>query len=110
MAPHRARLRWAARDARSVPSNVILPDAGACRPAIARNKVDLPLPDSPTMPSVSPLAKPNETPLTALNSRPLNTNLQDICSTRINGVCGDLSEKIRGRHSNDTSSDTLTLG
>ena len=41
------------------------PVALDCRPSIARASVDLPQPDSPTMPRISPLRHSSETPSTA---------------------------------------------
>ena len=50
----------------STPSTVIEPPHGLFRRRIARAVVDLPQPDSPTMPSVSPRFSSNETSSTAL--------------------------------------------
>ena len=55
----------------SVPSKYTRPDRNAfCgrRSGIALTVTDLPLPDSPTMPSTSPLCIENETPRTAKTS------------------------------------------
>ena len=49
----------------SRPSNLTEPDVGLCSCRIARPVVDLPQPDSPTTPSVSPASRCSETPLTA---------------------------------------------
>ena len=51
-----------------MPSNMIRPAVGATRRMIARPVVDLPQPDSPTRPSVSPRFMVNETPSTARTS------------------------------------------
>ncbi len=54
----------------SLPSSRISPSIlvrnGSCRPRIVRLVTDLPDPDSPTMPSVLPLARSKESPSTAL--------------------------------------------
>src|SRR5687768_1881624 len=51
------------------PWNSTRPSLGACSPTIRRATVDLPQPDSPTKPSVSPLVTSKETRSTARNSR-----------------------------------------
>src|ERR1051325_11075415 len=50
---------------RSIPSNSTEPAVGSMSRRIIRPVVDLPQPDSPTRPSVSPGMTSNETPLTA---------------------------------------------
>ena len=55
----------------SVPRNVTDPDLGLGACSIARARVDLPDPVSPTMPSVSPGMMSNETPDTACTTPPL---------------------------------------
>ena len=52
-------------DVSSRPSNFTEPDVGLCSCRIARPVVDLPQPDSPTRPSVSPGCSVNDTPDTA---------------------------------------------
>lgn len=52
----------------SMPSKVIDPDVGSYSFKIVRPIVDLPQPDSPTKPSVSPWLIEKLTPLTALLS------------------------------------------
>lgn len=52
----------------SSPLNVIRPDVGSSRCTSIFATVDLPQPDSPTMPSVSPAARSNETPSTAFTA------------------------------------------
>ena len=47
------------------PSRASSPAAGSTRLSIARARVDLPQPDSPTTPRISPLRQSNETPSTA---------------------------------------------
>ena len=49
----------------SVPSSVMLPLDGSTRRSTLRATVDLPQPDSPTSPSVSPAATEKLTPSTA---------------------------------------------
>ena len=49
----------------SRPRNVIVPEVGSSRRMMQRAIVDLPQPDSPTTPSVSPSFTVNETPSTA---------------------------------------------
>ena len=49
----------------SIPSNVTVPDVGSSSRATRRAVVDLPHPDSPTSPSVSPWAIANEMSSTA---------------------------------------------
>src|ERR1700748_893341 len=49
----------------SAPANVILPLVGRTSRTSARATVDLPQPDSPTSPSVSPASTWNDTPSTA---------------------------------------------
>ncbi len=53
----------------STPSTAIAPERTGASPTIARAVVDLPEPDSPTSPSVSPAPTWSETPSTA--TRPL---------------------------------------
>ena len=48
------------------PSNAMVPSVGFSRPTIALPIVDLPHPDSPTMPTVSFVATSRLTPSTAL--------------------------------------------
>ena len=52
--------------ARSTPSKRTVPSVGVSRRSTLRPTVVLPLPDSPTSPSVSPAAISNDTPSTAL--------------------------------------------
>ena len=49
-----------------LPWNSTSPEVGACRPTSTEASVDLPQPDSPTMPTVSPRLMVKSTPLTAL--------------------------------------------
>ena len=53
---------------RTVPSKVTVPSVGRYSCRIARPVVDLPQPDSPTRPSVSPSRTKNEIPSTAFTS------------------------------------------
>ncbi len=53
----------------SLPSTAMVPALGSTRRATQRATVDLPEPDSPTMPSVSPRRTDSETSLTALVTR-----------------------------------------
>ena len=62
-----ARLR---RGESRSPSSRIAPESGACRPATQRASVVLPLPDSPTSPSVSPGRRLSETESTACSGPP----------------------------------------
>ena len=55
----------ALRVAISLPSNVIEPDVGSSSRSSSRAVVDLPQPDSPTSPNVSPRLTSNEMPSTA---------------------------------------------
>jgi hypothetical protein len=48
-----------------LPSNRTSPRSGGSRPSTMRPVVDLPEPDSPTRPSVSPLGMASDTPSTA---------------------------------------------
>jgi hypothetical protein len=52
-------------DVMSCPCSSTRPDVGGCRPSTALPMVDLPEPDSPTRPSVSPGAMSKLTPSTA---------------------------------------------
>jgi len=49
----------------SRPSNSIFPSVSSCRRTMQRPSVDLPQPDSPTRPSVSPARMSNDTSSTA---------------------------------------------
>ena len=63
----------------------MVPLSGAIRLMINRAVVDLPQPDSPTMPSVSPASTANETPSTARTMAPARPNRPDLmgkCLTR----------------------------
>src|SRR5215469_13057312 len=53
----------------AAPSKRISPLVGGRSPSIMRASVDLPQPDSPTSPRISPLRTVSETPLTACNTR-----------------------------------------
>ena len=66
----------------SVPSNVTLPLLGRGSCTRARPVVDLPQPDSPTSPRVSPRATSKLTSDTACNRPPLVVNSTTRCSTR----------------------------
>ena len=55
--------------ARLRPSTSTSPALGGSRPRITRASVDLPQPDSPTMPSTSPAGSANDTPSTARTTR-----------------------------------------
>ena len=57
------------RRARSPPRNITCPPVGSVRRRTARPSVDLPQPDSPTRPRVSPGKMSIETPSTALTTR-----------------------------------------
>ena len=66
-----------------LPWNRTSPDVGACRPTSTEASVDLPQPDSPTMPTVSPRLMVKSTPLTALtmlgrNSPPVTGVVVDL--------------------------------
>ena len=54
----------------AVPSTRISPDVGGWRPSSVRPSVDLPQPDSPTMPSTSPRRHSRSTPSMARTTRP----------------------------------------
>ncbi len=53
------------RVATGAPNNRISPASGAARPSSNRAKLDLPQPDSPTMPSTAPSGTASETRSTA---------------------------------------------
>ena len=55
-------------DVRSMPSKMIVPLVGSCSRISIRPSVDLPQPDSPTSPSVSPRRTSRSTPSTACTS------------------------------------------
>ena len=57
--------REAGSDLTCLPSKSISPDVGSIRRSTQRPVVDLPQPDSPTSPSVSPRAISKSTPSTA---------------------------------------------
>ena len=59
----------------SWPSRANSPDAGSTRLSIARASVDLPQPDSPTTPRISPWRHSNETPSTARATLALDAEL-----------------------------------
>src|SRR5437660_6269132 len=61
-----SRIALFERLARSRSRNNTCPDVGSIKRRIARPRVDLPQPDSPTKPSVSPARMSRETPSTAL--------------------------------------------
>ena len=65
MSVRSARMREREYLAMSWPSNMTEPAVGSSSFATTRAVVDLPHPDSPTRPSVSPGATENETPSTA---------------------------------------------
>ena len=87
--------------ARSLPPNRTEPAVGLSRPTSIRPIVVLPQPDSPTMPSVSPLRMSNDTSATALTvptlrcSAPLVTGksltrfLADSTTSPTTAVSGD---------------------
>ena len=60
-----AQLAQAALAATGSPSSATSPAAGSTSPSIARASVDLPQPDSPTTPRISPRRHSSETPSTA---------------------------------------------
>ena len=53
-----------------VPSKNSVPESGASRPLMSRSSVLLPLPDSPTMPRISPSASAKLTPSSACTAEP----------------------------------------
>ncbi len=67
------RISSSERSARSTPLNVTLPEVGRGNWMIARPLVDLPQPDSPTSPRVSPDLMSKLMPLTAFTVRPRPT-------------------------------------
>ena len=67
MARRFSRILFMGRRVISSPSNRIVPAVGSVSRISRRPSVDLPQPDSPTSPSVSPVAMRNETPSTARN-------------------------------------------
>ena len=77
-APRTLRISGSGNCARSRPWNSTRPPAtrpgGCSRPMIEKAVTDLPLPDSPTSPSVSPLRISNDTSLTATTGRGLTSN------------------------------------
>src|SRR5262245_26329820 len=105
------RSRWrpaASTDVTSVASSRTEPDVGLMRRSTQRATVDLPQPDSPTSPKVSPVAMSKETPSTARTSerRPRMASsqapsprmgkflarpstLSNGCTTRLHGVTCD---------------------
>ena len=66
----RNRSRRSGSPAMSVPSTSTLPDVGRSSPARIRSRVDLPQPDSPTMPNRSPGATSKLTPRRAWTTGP----------------------------------------
>src|ERR1700733_4130533 len=98
MARRVARSRLPLRVVISSPSKRILPVVGSITRSRQRATVDLPQPDSPTRPSVSPLATVNETPSTARTAgrsprsraahvvAPVNAKLFRRSSTSSSGV------------------------
>src|SRR6266852_3352141 len=100
---------------RSRPLKMTLPLTifpGRWRRMTLRAVTDLPLPDSPTMPSVSPGLSSNETPSTALTSPSLvlKTVWRSCTSRRVSLICGGATsagiesvsdrvpENVRGEH------------
>ena len=63
-------------DVMSVPPNVTVPLVGSWSRMSSRPSVDLPQPDSPTMPSVSPRRTARETPSTAWTTSPPEARLK----------------------------------
>ena len=70
----------------SSPSNLIEPLVGSSRRSSSRPVVDLPQPDSPTRPSVSPRLTSNDTPSTACTAptclRKISPEVSGKCLTR----------------------------
>ncbi len=65
------RSSWRESDVMSSPPKRIVPLVGSSRRTKRRPSVDLPQPDSPTTPSVSPRRTSSETPSTACTTSPL---------------------------------------
>jgi len=60
----------------SMPSKTTRPAAASARRRVARPSVVLPLPDSPTTATVSPMARSSETSVTAAMGRALKNDLR----------------------------------
>ena len=69
---------------------VIRPGAGTSRTS-ASAVSDLPLPDSPTRPSVSPRSRPNDTSATTGSGPPGDGTATERCSTKSNGATAGTS-------------------
>src|SRR5687768_13582036 len=70
---------------KSTPSKKTLPSSGSYSRMIQRDSVDLPEPDSPTMPRVSPASRSTETSCTAAKRVLPRGKYFERCSTRRSG-------------------------
>src|SRR5579864_8552244 len=103
---------------RSWPLNRTLPPTilpGRCSRMMLSAVTDLPQPDSPTMPSVSPGFSSKETPSTALTMPSLvaktvcrswtssrgAANWTSLLQARVEGVAGGVAEQVRGEHGDE---------
>jgi hypothetical protein len=103
------------RSPMSVPSKTIRPPLIGVRCSIARPSVVLPLPDSPTTATVSPLAMSTETSVTAWIGRVLKNDLRTKkstvrCSTRRIGPSSRLQALIAWPRGHAASSGTTARG
>src|ERR1700712_2574829 len=91
---------------RSWPIHTILPCVAGIRLRIARDNVDLPQPDSPTTPSVSPAFRSKLTPSTAFNVRLgahgsllFALTLKWTCTSRTDRmVCSGMGDLVQRLH------------
>ena len=99
--PRRSRRVWSGTSSRSKPSKRIEPVTSAecfdSRPMMASEVTLLPQPDSPTRPSVAPLATLRSTRSTAWVVRPSSPwKMTRRPSISISGTCGHFSARDRG--------------
>src|SRR5205085_4308422 len=116
--PRISRISYSLIRVRSWPLNMTLPPTirpGRCSRMMLIAVTDLPQPDSPTMPSVSPEFSSNETPSTALTVPSLVENT--VCrswtssrgwvtgvlrlQSRVEGVTDGVAEHVRGEHGHE---------
>src|SRR5438105_4479087 len=113
--PRISRISYSLIRVRSWPLNITLPPTmrpGRCNLMMLIAVTDLPHPDSPTMPSVSPGWSSNETPSTALTTPSLvektvcrSWTSSRACVTRasglqpgVEGIADSIAEDVRGEH------------
>src|SRR5256884_7018804 len=112
--PRISRISYSLSLVRSWPLNITLPLTilpGRCKRMTLRAVTDLPQPDSPTMPSVSPGVRSKETPSTAFTVPSLvektvcrSRTSRSGCVTalglqsRVEGVADGVAEDVRGEH------------